>query len=178
MLAFVVALAGAAEPVLEQVVGLELGEGPGALTPTIPQDLRNGQPGIVVEDVLGHSAQEGEGGNVPVQEGLGGLGGVGLHEAAVAVGQVDDETVGLTLHAADDHHGLAEVALGVARGMGQGDEHLLGLATALPHVVLDRGVSTSNPYSSLRRSKMRFAVWRCFLGRLRPSSRIRSMTPV
>ena len=34
-------------------------------------------------------------------------------------------------------------------------------------------------YSSLRRSKMRLAVWRCFLGSLRSSFRgIRSMTPV
>ena len=48
-----------------------------------------------------------------VQEGLGGLGGVSLHEAAVAVGQVDDEAVGLALHAADGHQGLPEVALGV-----------------------------------------------------------------
>ena len=69
--AFVVALAGTPEPVLEQVVGLQLGEGPGALAPAVAKDLRYGQPGIVVEDALGHSAQVGEGGNVPVQEGLG-----------------------------------------------------------------------------------------------------------
>ena len=78
---------------------------------------------------------------MPVQEGLGSLSQVGLHEAAVAVGQVDDETVGLTLHAADDHQSLAEVALRVARRMGQGHEHLHGLATMLSYVVLDRGVS-------------------------------------
>ena len=51
-----------------------------------------------------------------VQEGLGGLGGIGLDEAAVAVGQVEDEAVGLALHPADDHQGLAEVALGVPPG--------------------------------------------------------------
>ncbi len=67
--------------------------------------------------------------------------GIGLDEAAVAVGQVDDETVGLPLHSADDHHGLAEVALGVARRMGQGDEHLPGLPAMLSYIVLDRGVS-------------------------------------
>ena len=76
-----------------------------------------------------------------VQEGLGGLGRVGLDEATVAVGQVDDEAVGLLLHAADDHQGLAEVALGVARRMGQGHEHLPGLTAMLSDVVLDRGVS-------------------------------------
>ena len=78
---------------------------------------------------------------MPVQEGLGGLRGIGLDEAAVAVGQVDDETVGLALHAADDHQGLAEVALRVARRMGQRHEHLPGLTAILPDVVLDRGVS-------------------------------------
>ena len=67
--------------------------------------------------------------------------GVSLHEAAVAVGQVDDEAVGLALHAADDHQGLAEVALGVARRMGQRDEHLPRLAAMLADVVLDDGVS-------------------------------------
>ena len=44
--------------------------------------------------------------------------GIGLQEAVVAVGQVQDESVGLLLHSADDHQGLAEVALGVARGDG------------------------------------------------------------
>ena len=38
-----------------------------------------------------------------VQESLGGLGRVGLDEAAVTVGQVQDEVVGLPLHPADDH---------------------------------------------------------------------------
>ena len=80
-----------------------------------------------------------------VQEGFGGLRRVGLHEAAVAVGQVDDEAVGLPLHAANDHQGLAEVALGVSRRMGQWDEHLLALTAIFPHVVLDRGVSAVEP---------------------------------
>ena len=76
-----------------------------------------------------------------IQEGLGGLRRVGLDEAAVAVGQVDDETVGLLLHAADDRQGLAEVALGVARRMGQRHEHLPCLTAILSYIVLDRGVS-------------------------------------
>ena len=73
--------------------------------------------------------------------GLGGLRRVGLHEAAVAVGQVDYEAVGLPL-AADDHQGLPEVALGVARLRGQGHEHLSALTAIFPHVVLDRSVSS------------------------------------
>ena len=78
---------------------------------------------------------------MPVQEGLGGLRRIGLHEAPVAVGQVQYEAVGLALHAANDHQGLAEVALPVSRRMGQWDEHLPGLTAIFPHVVLDRGVS-------------------------------------
>ena len=35
-----------------------------------------------------------------------------------------------------------------------------------------------SPCSSLSRRKIRWAVWRCFLGRLRSSTRIWSMTPV
>ena len=45
----------------------------------------------------------------------------------------------------DDHQGLAEVALDVARGVGQGNEHLPGLASVPPHVVLDYGVLASEP---------------------------------
>ena len=80
-----------------------------------------------------------------VQEGLGGLRRVGLDEAAVAVGQVQDEAVGLLLHAADDHQGLAEVALGEARGMGQGHEHLFGPPSMLSDVILDDGVLAVEP---------------------------------
>ena len=51
----------------------------------------------------------------------------------------------LLLHSADDHPGLSEVALGVARGVGQGNEHLLGPAAVLPDVVLDDGVLARKP---------------------------------
>ena len=61
------------------------------------------------------------------------------------MGQVDDEAVGLLLHAADDHQGLAEVALGVARRMGQRHEHLPRLPAVLPYVVLDDGVLAIKP---------------------------------
>ncbi len=140
-----VALAGTAEPVIEQVVGLEFREGPGALPPSIPQDPGHGQLGVVVQDALGHSAQECEGRHVAVQEGLGGLGRVSLDEASVAMGQVQDEAVGFLFHPADDHQGLAKVALGVARRMGQGHEHLLRPAAVLPYVVLDYGVLAAEP---------------------------------
>ena len=52
---------------------------------------------------------------------------------------------GLLFHPADDHQCLAKVALGVARRMGQGHEHLLRPAAMLPHVVLDDGVLAAEP---------------------------------
>ena len=100
-------------------MGPKLGESPGAFAASVSQDLRHRQLRIVVEDALGHPAQEGEGRGVPVQEGLDGSGRIGLDEAPVAVGQVDDEAVGLPLHPADDDQGLAEVPLGVARQVEQ-----------------------------------------------------------
>ena len=118
-LTLVIALAGAAEPVVEQVVGLQLGEGTGALATAVPQNPGHGQLGVVVQNALGHPAQEGESGDMAVQERLGGLRRVSLDEAAVAMGQVQDEAVGFLFHPADDHQGLAKVALGVARRMGR-----------------------------------------------------------
>ena len=61
------------------------------------------------------------------------------------MGQVQDEAVGLLFHPADDHQGFAKVALGVARRMGQGHEHLLRPAAMLPHLVLDDGVLAAEP---------------------------------
>ena len=126
-------------------MGLELGKGPGALPPAVPQDPGHRQLGVVVEDALGRPAQEGKGRDVAVQEGLGGLRRVGLDEASVAVGQVQDKVVGLLLYSADYDQSLAEVALGVARRVGERHEHFLRPPPMLPHVVLDRGVSPTEP---------------------------------
>ena len=123
-LALVIPLARTTEPVLEQVVGLELGEGSGALATTIPQYLRHRQLRIVVHDALGHSAQKGERRHVPVQKRLGGFSRIGLRKAAVAVGQVQDEVMHLALHTGDHRQCLAEITLGMARSMGQRHEHL------------------------------------------------------
>ena len=50
--------------------------------------------------------------------------------------------MGLLLRPANDHQGLPEIALGVARGMGQRHEHPPCLTAILPRVVLDDGVFT------------------------------------
>ena len=80
-----------------------------------------------------------------VQKGLGGLPGIGLHEAAVAVGQVQHEVVHLALHTGDHRQRLPEIALGVARCMGQRHEHLPDPPPVLPDVVLDYGVLAVEP---------------------------------
>ena len=66
--ALIVPFAWTAKPVLEQVVGLKLGEHPGPLPATISQDSGYRERGVVVEDALRHSAQEREGGDVSVAE--------------------------------------------------------------------------------------------------------------
>ena len=139
-LALVIPLAGTPEPILEQVVGLELAESPRAFATTVSQYLRHREFRIVVQDALGHSTQKGERRHVPVQKGLGGLPGISLGEAAVAVGQVQDEVMHLALQAGDHRQRFAEVALGVARSVGQGHEHLPNTPPMLPHVVLDYGL--------------------------------------
>ena len=63
------------------------------------------------------------------------------------MGQVQDEAVGLLLHAADDHQRLAEVALGVARRMGQRHENLPGL-TAVLWTNRERHAAASDPWGS------------------------------
>ena len=62
-----------------------------------------------------------------VQEGLGGLCRIGLHKAAVAVGQVQHQVVHLPLHTSDDRYRLAEIALGVAWWVGQGLHYEVGI---------------------------------------------------
>ena len=61
------------------------------------------------------------------------------------MGKVHDVEVDIALHAG--YHGpcLTEVALGVARWMMQGNEHLTGCSTAISYVVLDYGVPSVEP---------------------------------
>ena len=60
-LPLVVPLTRTAEPVIEQVVGLQLGEHPGPLTPAVPQYLCHRKRGVVVHNALRYSAQERKG---------------------------------------------------------------------------------------------------------------------
>ena len=53
------------------------------------------------------------------------------------MGKVQHEVVDGLLHSSDHRLGLAEVALGMSRGMGQWNVHLACPETPLAHVVLD-----------------------------------------
>ena len=99
--ALVVALARPAEPVLEQVMRLQLRKGPGALARAIAEDLRHRDGGVVVEDRRRHAAEEPEGRDMPVAERLGRLGRIGLDEERVRVRKRHREIVQLALDPAD-----------------------------------------------------------------------------
>ena len=80
-----------------------------------------------------------------VAKGFGGLRWIGLHKAGIAVGQINRQEVGFALHSPYHHQCLAEVCLAMARWMRQRHEHLSGLATTLPDVVLDYRVLAQEP---------------------------------
>ena len=140
-LTLVVALAWTPEAVPEQVMAHQLGEGAGAFALASAADLGDRDPGVVVEDRQRHALEEPHGGDMPVEERLGGLPRIRLHEAGVGVRQVHAEEMDLATHAADRGHRLAEVDLGMAGRVGQRHEGLPPLRPADPHVVLHHRVA-------------------------------------
>ena len=135
-LAFVVALAGPAEPIGEQVMRLQFAEHARPLPRSVAQDPRHRQLGVVIQDRRRHPAEERERRNMPGAERLRRLRRIGLHEAGVAVRQVHREEVDLPFHPADHRQRLAEVRLRVAGIMPQRHEHLTLPLTLRQHVIL------------------------------------------
>ena len=135
-LALVVALAGTAEPVGEQVVRLQLAEHPRPLPRPVAQNPRYGNLGVVVQDRVRHLAEEAERRGVARTERLRRLRRIGLHEAGVAVRQVHRKEVDLPFHPADLRQRLAKVDLRMPRIMAQRHEHLALPQPALVHIVL------------------------------------------
>ena len=72
-LPLVIRLAQTAKTFFEQVVGLQLTKGPGALTLPIVQNARHRKLGVVVENAVGDTADEGEGRVMTGAEGFGPL---------------------------------------------------------------------------------------------------------
>src|SRR5204862_6631457 len=135
-LALVVAFARSSEPVLEQVVRLQLVERPRPLPLAVTEDAGNHDPGVVVENRLWHTAEECERTNVAVAEGLRRLCRIADHEAGVRVRQVKSEEVDLALHAADDADRFTKICLSMPRRMHQRDEHFLRALTPAGNVIL------------------------------------------
>ena len=144
-LAFVVALARPAEPVLEQIVGLKFREDARSLPLPIAQYPGDCQLGVVVQDGSGDAAEERNRRVVAIAERLGRLRRVGLHEAGITVGKIEGKEVDLARHAADHRHRLAEVRLGVAGGMDERHEHLARPKPPLTDIVLHDGVAAGEP---------------------------------
>src|SRR5215212_10917417 len=78
---------------------------------------------------------------MPVEKGFGALGWVGFDEAGIRVGQVEAEEVDGLPDTPDDRDRLAEVDLGVTRGMDEGNEHLPRSGLLLAHIVLHSRVA-------------------------------------
>jgi len=140
--ALVVALARTAEAVLKQAVADQLREGAGPIAPAVAADFCHRDLGVVVEERERHAAEEGEGRDMAVQEGLRGFPRVGLHEAGVRLRQVQAEEVDLLANAPDPHQRFPEIHLAVTWRMGQRHERLPCLRSADPHVILHNRVAT------------------------------------
>ena|GEM_PF-6374432 len=121
----VVAFAGTAVAIPDQVVGQEAAEQRRPLAGAIRQDLRDQATVVVIDDRLRPGPEEGECMDVAVDPGLGHRRRIGPHVAAVAMRQIEHEETGLLFHAANHHRRLTEVGLRMAGRMRQRHEHLL-----------------------------------------------------
>src|SRR5205814_8956185 len=88
---------------------------------------------------LRYPAEETERGVVPVTKRFGGLLRIGLHEAGIAVRQVDRKEVDLALHPGDLRQRLTKVRLRMARIVPQRYEDLARPKPTLQHEVLSTG---------------------------------------
>src|SRR5450830_489750 len=134
--ALVVAFARPAEPILEQVVRLQLGEHARALPLAITEDAGHRDLGVVIQNRLWNPAEECERPNVAVTEGFRRLSRIADHKAGIRVRQVKSEEVDLALYAPDDADGFTKVCLSMPRRMHQRHEHLLSPLTPAGHIIL------------------------------------------
>src|SRR5450756_864414 len=135
-LALVVAFARPAEPVLEKIVRLQLGEHARALPLAITEDAGHRDLGVVIQNRLWDPAEECERPNVAVTEGFRRLSRIADHKAGIRVRQVKSEEVDLALYTPDDADGFTKVCLSMPRRMHQRHEHLLRPLPPTRHVIL------------------------------------------
>src|SRR5271170_6626969 len=130
------AFAWSAEPILEQIVRLQLGEHPRPLPLAVTEDARHRDLGVVIQDRLWHAAEECKRPNVAVAEGFRRLCRIADHEAGVRVRQIKSEKVDLALYAADDADRFTKICLSMPWRMHQRYEHLLRPLPPTRHVIL------------------------------------------
>src|SRR5665647_2876295 len=135
-LALVVAFARPAEPVLEKIVRLQLGEHARALPLAITEDAGHRDLGVVIQDRLWNPAEECKRPNVAIAEGFRRLCRIADHEAGVRMRQVKSEEVDLALDATDDANGFAKIRLSMPWRMHKRYEHLLRPLPPTRHVIL------------------------------------------
>src|SRR5271163_4217837 len=143
--ALVVAFARPAEPVLEQVVRLQLGERARPLPLAVTEDAGHRDLGVVIQDRLWNPAEKCERPNVAVAEGFRRLCRIADHEAGIRMRQVKSEEVDLALGATDDADGFTEVCLSMPWRMHQRHEHLLRPLPPAGNVVLHNRYAAREP---------------------------------
>lgn len=75
--------------------------------------------------------------------------------------QVGREEMHLLLHAANHHHGLAEIRLGIARRMRQRHEHFPPKQLLFAHVILDNRIAARDAMLFAKAFKDPFCRVRC-----------------
>ena len=144
--ALVIALAGSAVAILDDVVRQQPAEERRPLACPVRQDARHQAAVVVVEHRQRHAAEEREGMDMAVGPRLGRRRRVGPDVTGVAVRQVEGEEVRLLLDPADHHRAfLAEVRLGVAGRMMQRHEHLAAAPLMLAQIRLHDRVAAGEP---------------------------------
>ncbi len=175
-IAFVIALAGTAITIFEEVMRLKPTERRCSLPHAVRQDARYQALVVVVEDRLGNAPKEGEGPVMTVQPGFRRRRRVGAHEASVAVRKRHDEEMRPMLHPGDERIRLAKVRLSMAWRMRQRHEHLPVATAPFANVILDDGLSARE--AMLIAKTFEDPLRRVALLTMDPSTRIRSMISV
>ena len=121
-MALLVASGDPAEPVTEEVVALERQELPRQLTFGAAHDLRDGDRGVVVGGLGRDAAEELKGSDMAGLEGLGAFAWESRDEEGVRVRKGHHRQCCFAARSVDLDRCFAEVELGFARGLAQGDE--------------------------------------------------------
>jgi hypothetical protein len=123
-IAFVIALAGAAELVFEQIMALQRAEHLAARPRSVAQYPRHRQFGVIVKDRARYAAEKGKRLHMPITKRLGNFGRIGLEERRIAVRQIHAEIMVPDQLAIDNCIRLAKIDLSMAGPMAERHEYL------------------------------------------------------